>query len=107
MRLPRREDRHAVPAFAALLAIAFVALLDLRTAIVMSPLALLAAVMCFGYRPGEKLIERIHENRRKRLSRRPTRAFLPRIESARIAVQIRRLLAIDLAMRPPPSLSTS
>jgi hypothetical protein len=65
-----------------LLGLAALAFVELRAALELAPAALLAATLYLGYRPGEKLIERI-------------------------AVLIRRLLAIDLAMRPPPVSVTS
>ncbi|MFT4048872.1 MAG: hypothetical protein QM648_03445 [Solirubrobacterales bacterium] len=99
-----REDRRALHAAAMLLGLAVLALLQLRAALELAPAVLLAAILYLGYRPGEKLVERIHERRRRRRSRRPGRLFTPRIRPMRVAVVIDRLAASDLAMRPPPAL---
>lgn len=85
-----------------LLGLALLALVEARAAVELAPAVLLAVAVYLGYRPGEKLIERIHEARRRRLTRRPARIFTPRVTPARDFSFIHRIAASDLAMRPPP-----
>jgi hypothetical protein len=102
-----RHERRVTPAALLLLAIAALALLDLRSALELAPAALFAVTLYLGYRPGERLIERIHEARRRRLTRRPARAAMPRLAPVRVSLAIRRLACSALAMRPPPALRFS
>lgn len=103
MRSRIRPQRRVPIALGLLVAQFALVLLDLHSAIILAPAALWLAVLFAGFRPGEKLVERIAENRRRRLARRPARSFRPRRESAHVATLAHRLIAIDLAMRPPPS----
>lgn len=103
MFLRPSEDRRVLRAAVTLLGLAVLAVLQLRAALELAPAALLAATLYLGYRPGEKLVERIHERRRRRLARRPGRVFMPVVRPGRATILIHRLVSVDLAMRPPPA----
>lgn len=103
MRSAYRQDKRVRPALLTLVGLVLIALLDVRLALELIPAALLAFVLFLGYRPGERLIERIHERRRQRLAWRRAKSVVLPLESSRSAELIRRVLAFDLSMRPPPA----
>ena len=76
------------------------ALVDPGLALTMAPALLLLALLATGFRPGEKLIARLHGQAR-RGTQRP--ASHPRPRLALVVRLVGRLLASGLAVRPPPS----
>ncbi len=100
---PQIERRGAR---AALLLLGFMALaaLDLRAAFELAPAAILAFLLYLGYRPGERLIARIHEYRRRRKLSGGSREPAPSPTLGRTISLIGRIAASGLAMRPPPLL---
>lgn len=107
MRSTHRQERRIFLALLTLAGVATLSIIQVRLALELAPTALLAAILLLGYRPGERLVERIHENRRRRLARRRAKSIELPLESGRSADLFRRLIAFALSMRPPPAFSIS
>lgn len=91
---------------AATLALGFMALLalDLQAAIEFAPAFVLAFVLSLGFRPGERLVERIHAYQERRRKKPTVPEPAPRVKPRQTIGLIGRIAASSLAMRPPPQL---
>jgi len=92
--------KRALAFFVMFALVASAALVDPGLALTMAPALLLLALLVTGFRPGEKLIARLHGHARRAIRRATSH---PRPRLALVVRLVGRLLASGLAVRPPPS----
>ena len=101
MRGPRQR-RCRTTALAAIVALTLVLALGTGVALLLAPAVALFCLLMLGLRPGEQILERLRDRRR-----RPREHRAPRTVAAlRLAIVPPRtswLAASPLAMRPPPA----
>jgi hypothetical protein len=97
LTMPRRSLLTLV-GLIVLVAVAGIA--DHGLALTLAPAILLLAMFAGGVRPGEKLLERLHERRTAPRTVRATSVRIPQL--ALVLRPVGRLIASALAMRPPP-----